>query len=137
MDSGKDNLSGQTLGRATVCFTKKSCMLINRQCVSVALVWIIVLHGSQTASAAYNSGQSENSIVAYPDSAVQRRTITPLQRNEAVHSEIDRDELQDFTIELNSGQYAEVVFEWQDINLSDALFDPTGEKLITADVQVS
>lgn len=113
-------------------------MLIKRQSVSVALVWIIVLHASQTASAWYYASQSENSIVAaHPHSGVQRRTITPLQRNESVHSEIARDELQNFTIELDSSQYAAVVFEWQGINLSVALFDPTGKKLIPSEVQVS
>lgn len=50
--------------------------------------------------------------------------------------EIARDQIDHFTVELAAGQYAEVIFKWQGINLSVALFDPSGARMIPANVQV-
>ena len=50
---------------------------------------------------------------------------------------IARGEKHDFQLTLEDGQYAEAVFTWQGINLNVALFDPSGAKLIPADIQVT
>jgi CHAT domain-containing protein/tetratricopeptide (TPR) repeat protein len=67
----------------------------------------------------------------------QTSAETLLATNKTVNRQINSGEIQSFEISLAEGQYAEVVFEWQGINLSVALFDPDGAKSISSYVQVS
>src|SRR6266699_634711 len=112
-------------------------MLIKHQRLSFALGWTLALFVSQTAADGYCFSPSENSIFFAPAQSVSERTALRLQPNETVKTTIARDELQLFAIDLSAGQYAEVEFEWEGINLSVALLDPTGTKLFPTDVQVT
>jgi len=91
-----------------------------------------------TALADPNGSPDSSSISRDPQtSTVSQNQPIELRIGEPLNREIGRDENQAFTFELAAGQYTEVIFEWQGINLKVALFDPSGARLIPADAQVS
>ena len=60
-----------------------------------------------------------------------------LSPNLPVQRDITRNETHTVDIVIDAGQYARVVFKWQGINLNVAVFDPSGAKIIPADIQVT
>ena len=111
--------------------------MFTRMGVWLVLVFVHVTYVSQTQATNSNTSlrRGVNSYSAARQS-VHFGNGQTAGRAELKRS-ISRGETQELQIDLVSGQYAEVVFEWQGIDLGVALFDPTGAKIIPADVQVS
>ena len=105
-------------------------------------VWIalpLLVWSSHAASSSFSealTGVADSEVAAAKPSNIQGE-ITQLRVDKTLTREIARDQIDSFTVELAAGQYAEVIFEWQGIDLNVALFDPSGARLIPANAQVS
>jgi CHAT domain-containing protein len=60
-----------------------------------------------------------------------------LTSSDPVSKEIARGQTQSFTVELREKQFAQVVFEWEGLNLNVGVLDPHGQKFLPADVAVT
>lgn len=57
--------------------------------------------------------------------------------SEPVQKDITRGQNQYFTVELQANQFAQVVFEWEGLNLNVGVLDPLGRKFLPSDVAVT
>ena len=75
----------------------------------------------------------------HPVSAViiPRNDSRQWKSNEPLQYQIARDKQQTLSLSLTAGQYAKLIFTWQGIDLSLAIFDSSGKSLLPATVPVS
>jgi CHAT domain-containing protein len=67
---------------------------------------------------------------------VQPRRVHLRFDDQVLNREIGRGETQNFNIQLDAGQFTQVFFYWQSINLNVAILDPSGKRL-PSDIQVT
>lgn len=105
----------------------------------LVLVFVLFCHVRHVQEAERNANPREQASRSTSDP----RQVTTVFKGQAAglgevfNRVIARGETQEFQVDLAIGQYAEAVFTWQGISLNVALLDPSGSKLIPADIQVT
>src|SRR5215213_2008647 len=65
------------------------------------------------------------------------QTITPLPTGSTLNGTIKKSEVRNFTFEMGDDQFAELIFEWQGIDLGVAVYDSSDKPLLLAPIPVT